>query len=39
MDLILTLWVSLSAALVLGYGTQRIGLSPIVGGASNLGLY
>lgn len=38
MDLILTLWVSLSAALVLGY-SQRIGLSPIVGGASNLDLY
>jgi monovalent cation:H+ antiporter-2, CPA2 family len=31
MDLILTLSVSLCAALVLGYGTQRLGLSPIVG--------
>jgi Kef-type K+ transport system membrane component KefB len=31
MDLVLTLSVSLCAALVPGYGTQRIGLSPIVG--------
>lgn len=31
MDLILTLSVSLAVALVLGYATQRIGLSPIVG--------
>ncbi len=31
MDLILTLSVSLAAALVLGYVTQRIGLSPMVG--------
>src|SRR5262249_51772800 len=30
-DLILTLTAGLSAALVLGYFTQRIGLSPIVG--------
>lgn len=30
-DLILTLTGGLSAALVLGYITQRIGLSPIVG--------
>jgi CPA2 family monovalent cation:H+ antiporter-2 len=31
MDLILTLSVSLAVALVLGYATQRLGLSPIVG--------
>jgi monovalent cation:H+ antiporter-2, CPA2 family len=31
MDLILTLCVSLGAALVLGYVTQRLGLSPLVG--------
>src|SRR5579864_6871617 len=31
MDLLLTLCVSLGAALVLGYITQRIGLSPLVG--------
>jgi CPA2 family monovalent cation:H+ antiporter-2 len=31
MDLILTLSVSLAAALILGYVTQRIGLSPMVG--------
>ncbi|MGA2478625.1 MAG: cation:proton antiporter [Spirochaetia bacterium] len=31
MDLILTVSVSLAAALVLGYATQRLGLSPIVG--------
>src|SRR5512140_2808229 len=31
MDLILTLSVSLGVALVLGYVTHRIGLSPIVG--------
>ncbi len=30
-DLILTLSGGLAAALILGYGTQRIGLSPIVG--------
>ena len=30
-DLILTLTAGLSAALVLGYITQRIGLSPLVG--------
>lgn len=30
-DLILTLAAGLGAALVLGYGTQRLGLSPIVG--------
>ena len=30
-DLILTLTAGLAAALVLGYVTQRIGLSPIVG--------
>src|SRR5688572_26596093 len=30
-DLILTLTAGLSAALVLGYVTQRLGLSPIVG--------
>ena len=31
LDLILTLAGGLSAALVLGYGTHRLGLSPIVG--------
>jgi CPA2 family monovalent cation:H+ antiporter-2 len=31
MDLVLTVSVSLAAALVLGYLTQRLGLSPIVG--------
>jgi K+:H+ antiporter len=31
MDLILTVSVSLAAALALGYGTQRLGLSPLVG--------
>src|SRR5262245_46651169 len=31
LDLILTLTVALSAALVLGYVTHRLGLSPIVG--------
>jgi monovalent cation:H+ antiporter-2, CPA2 family len=31
LDLIMTLTVGLSAALVLGYGTHRLGLSPIVG--------
>lgn len=31
MDLILTVSVSLAAALVLGYATQRLGLSPLVG--------
>lgn len=31
MDLILTVSVSLAAALVLGYVTQRLGLSPLVG--------
>lgn len=31
MDLVLTISVSLAAALVLGYVTQRIGLSPLVG--------
>jgi CPA2 family monovalent cation:H+ antiporter-2 len=31
MDLVLTVSVSLAAALVLGYVTQRIGLSPLVG--------
>jgi monovalent cation:H+ antiporter-2, CPA2 family len=31
MDLVLTISVSLAAALVLGYATQRLGLSPIVG--------
>ena len=31
MDLILTLSVSLAVALVLGYATQRLGLSPLVG--------
>jgi CPA2 family monovalent cation:H+ antiporter-2 len=31
MDLVLTLSVSLGAALVLGYVTQRLGLSPLVG--------
>ncbi|HEY5975650.1 MAG TPA: cation:proton antiporter, partial [Geobacteraceae bacterium] len=30
-DLILTITISLAAALLLGYGTQRLGLSPIVG--------
>jgi monovalent cation:H+ antiporter-2, CPA2 family len=31
MDLVLTVCISLAAALVLGYVTQRLGLSPIVG--------
>ena len=31
LDLVLTLTGGLAAALVLGYGTQRLGLSPIVG--------
>jgi len=30
-DLILTLTAGLTAALILGYITQRLGLSPIVG--------
>jgi CPA2 family monovalent cation:H+ antiporter-2 len=31
MDLMLTITVSMAVALVLGYLTQRLGLSPIVG--------
>ncbi len=31
LDLILTLTLGLSAALIFGYVTQRLGLSPIVG--------
>ena len=31
LDLILTLTAGLAAALVFGYATQRVGLSPIVG--------
>jgi len=31
LDLVLTISVSLAVALVLGYVTQRLGLSPLVG--------